>query len=218
MTYKCLSCLIYHKLFSNSNFVTVSGKKLLFPLHFSSYVVISSYIFVVNVLRVIGAQYWFALSFIFSKMFRSGSAFWKEVIFNGNVCNSTSILGFISGVCVFWLLSVVESLWILANLNCTGVSRGCCQTTPGIVEFSFWWSLVCHSQFRCEDGAFLVKRLGCISDTTSYTVLCVPLLKSTLSFRFSLPRKWPVCCFGSNMTSFYGGIRSVAYLTESQSG
>ena len=49
--------------------------------------------------------------------------------------------------------------------------------------------------------AFLVNMLGCGQDTTSYTVLCVLLMLSTLSFRFALPGKWPVCCIGSNITS-----------------
>ena len=47
--------------------------------------------------------------------------------------------------------------------------------------------------------------LGCGQDTTSYTVLCVLLMLSTLSFRFALPGKWPVCCIGSNGS--YGVVR-----------
>ena len=65
----------------------------------------------------------------------------------------------------------------------------------------FWWSPVCHSQFRSEDVAFLAKMLGCGQDTTSYTVLCVLLL------RFALPGKGPVCCIGSNITSLCGVVR-----------
>ena len=49
--------------------------------------------------------------------------------------------------------------------------------------------------------------LGCGQDTTSYTVLCVLLMMSTLSFRFALPGKWPVCCIGSNITSVCGVVR-----------
>ena len=55
--------------------------------------------------------------------------------------------------------------------------------------------------------AFSVKMLGCSQDTTSYTVLCVLLMMSTLSFRFALPGKWPVCCVGSNITSVCGVVR-----------
>ena len=54
--------------------------------------------------------------------------------------------------------------------------------------------------------AFLVRMLGCGQDTTSYTVLCVLLMMSTLSFRFALPGKWPVCCIGSNITSVCGVV------------
>ena len=61
--------------------------------------------------------------------------------------------------------------------------------------------------------AFLVMILGCGRDTTNYTVLCVMLKKSTLSFRFSLPRKWPVCCIGSNITSLCGMVRFATCLT-----
>ena len=71
----------------------------------------------------------------------------------------------------------------------------------GLVDFSSWWPPVCHSHFRSEDVAFLVKMLGCSPDTTSYTVLCVQLL------RFALPEKWPVCCIGSNITSLCGVVR-----------
>ena len=77
----------------------------------------------------------------------------------------------------------------------------------------FWWSPVCHSQFRSEDVAFLVKILGCGPDTTSYTVLCVLLEMSTLFFRFSLSEKWPVCCLGSNITSLCGVVRFARCLT-----
>ena len=55
--------------------------------------------------------------------------------------------------------------------------------------------------------AFLLKMLGCGQDTTSYTVLCVLLMMSTLSFQFALPGKWPVCCIGSNITSVCGVVR-----------
>ena len=32
-------------------------------------------------------------------------------------------------------------------------------------------------------------------------------MMSTLSFRFALPGKWPVCCIGSNITSVCGMVR-----------
>ena len=80
-------------------------------------VLIRSLGFVLKVLAVIEPQYWFATSFIFSELFRSGSGFWSEVSFNDVVCESTSFLCFSWGVCVFSLVSAVESFWILANLN-----------------------------------------------------------------------------------------------------
>ena len=55
--------------------------------------------------------------------------------------------------------------------------------------------------------AFLVKMLGCRPNTTSYTVLCVLLL------RFVLPGKWPVYCIGSNITSLCGVVRFATCLT-----
>ena len=61
--------------------------------------------------------------------------------------------------------------------------------------------------------AFPVKMLGCCQETTSYTVLCVLLMMSFLFFRFALPRKWPVCCIGSNITSLCGVVRFATCLT-----
>ena len=55
--------------------------------------------------------------------------------------------------------------------------------------------------------AFLDKMLGCSRDTTSYTVLCVLLL------RFDPPGKWPVCCIGSNITSLCEVVRFATCLT-----
>ena len=89
----------------------------------------------------------------------------------------------------------------------TNISKGCCQTTHGIVGRFFCWSPVCQSVFRSENVAFLVKILGCSLDTTSYTVVCVLLL------RFVLPGKWPVCCIGSNVTSLCGVVRFATCLT-----
>ena len=68
-------------------------------------------------------------------------------------------------------------------------------------------------QFRIEDEAFLVKILGCGPGTTSYTVLCVLLIISTLFFRFSLPGKWPVFCIGSNITSLCVMVRFATFPT-----
>ena len=61
--------------------------------------------------------------------------------------------------------------------------------------------------------AFLVKILGCGPDTTSYTVLCVLLKISTLSFWFAFPGKWPVCCIGSNITALCGVVHFATCLT-----
>ena len=55
--------------------------------------------------------------------------------------------------------------------------------------------------------AFLVKMLDCGQDTSNYTVLCVLLMMSTLSFPFVHRGKWPVCCIGSNITSVCGVVR-----------
>ena len=55
--------------------------------------------------------------------------------------------------------------------------------------------------------AFLDKMLGCSRDTTSYTVLCVLLL------RFDPPGKWSVCCIGSNVTSLCGAVCFATCLT-----
>ena len=92
----------------------------------------------------------------------------------------------------------MNSSWLELS---TDFSRSCCQATSGIGGFFLWWSPVCHSQSRSKDAAFLVKMLGCSPHTTSYTVLCVQLLK------FALPGKWPVCCIGSNITSLCGVVR-----------
>ena len=61
--------------------------------------------------------------------------------------------------------------------------------------------------------AVLVKMLGCGQDTTFYTVLCVLLMMSTLSFRFALPGKWPFRCIGSNTTSLCRVVRFATCLT-----
>ena len=60
--------------------------------------------------------------------------------------------------------------------------------------------------------AFLVQMLGCSQDTTKYTVLCVLLMMSSLSFRFAIPRRWPVCCIGSNIAPLCGIVRFVTCL------
>ena len=79
------------------------------PLHFSCDAVSRFLGFVLKVLGVIEAQYLFATSLIFSELFRSGSGFGREVSFKDVVCASTSFLCFSWGVCVFSLVSVVES-------------------------------------------------------------------------------------------------------------
>ena len=71
----------------------------------------------------------------------------------------------------------------------------------------FCWSPVCQSLSRSKNVAFLVKMLGCSPNTTSYTVLCVLLL------RFPLPGMWLVYCIGSNITSLCGVVRFTACLT-----
>ena len=98
----------------------------------------SSFLYLVlTVLGVIEAQHLFATSFIFSELFRSGSGFWSEVSFNDVVCESTSFLCFCWGLCVFSLISAVESFWILANLNYPQISpKVAARQHMGLVEYS----------------------------------------------------------------------------------
>ena len=71
----------------------------------------------------------------------------------------------------------------------------------------FCWSPVCQSLLRSENVAFFVKILSCSSDKTSYSVLCVLLLRCVL------PRKWPVYRIGSNITSLCGVVCFATCLT-----
>ena len=106
-------------------------------LHFNCDAVSRFLGFVLTVLGVIEAQYMFATSFIFSELFRSDSGFWSEVSFTDVVCESTSFLCFSWGVCVFSLISAVESFWILANLNYAQISPGvAARQHMGLVEYS----------------------------------------------------------------------------------
>ena len=108
------------------------------PSHFSCDAVSRFLGFVLKVLGVIEAQYLFATSIIFSELFRRGSGFWSEVSFNDVVCESTSFLCFSWGVCVFSLISAVESFWILANLNYRQISpEVAARQHMGLVEYSF---------------------------------------------------------------------------------
>ena len=76
LAYRAHSCLISHKRFPNSVEVGfVRGEKLSSPSHFSCDAVSRFLGFVLKVLGVIEAQYWFATSFIFSELFRSSSGF-----------------------------------------------------------------------------------------------------------------------------------------------
>ena len=107
------------------------------PLHFSCDAVNHFLGFVWKVLGVIEAQYLFATSFIFSELFRSGSGFWSEISFNDVVCESTSFLCFTWGVCVFSLVSALQSFWILANLNYPQISpEVAARQHKGLAEYS----------------------------------------------------------------------------------
>ena len=111
---------------------------LLSPLHFSCDAVSRFLDFLLTVFGVIVAQHLFATSFIFSELFRSGSRFWNEASFNDVVCESTSFLCFSWGVCVFSLISAVESFWILTNLNYPQISpKVGARQHMGLVEYSF---------------------------------------------------------------------------------
>ena len=105
---------------------------------------------------------------------------------------------------------VMNICWIELS---TDIFRSCCHAKLGIVGMFFWWSPVSHLQIRGEHVAFLVRKVGCVPETTSYTVRCVLLLLSTLSFRFALPRNWPVCCIGPYLTLFWGLVHFATCLT-----
>ena len=79
------------------------------PLHFSCDAFNRFLGFVLEVLGVIEPQYLFATGLIFSEQFRSGSGFCSEVSFIDDVCESTPFLCFSWGICVFSLVSAVES-------------------------------------------------------------------------------------------------------------
>ena len=116
---------------------SVRREILLSPLHFSCDAVSRFLDFVLTVLGVIEAEHLFATSFIFSELFRSGSGFWSEVSFNDIVCESTSFLCFSWGVCVFSLISAVESFWILTKLNYPQISpKVAARQHMGLVEYS----------------------------------------------------------------------------------
>ena len=123
LIYTALPCLTSHKRFPNSGEVVFVSREILSsPLHFNCDAVSRFLVFVLKVLGVIEAQYLFATSLIFLEMFRSCSGFWSEVSFNDVDCEYTSFLCFIWGLCLFSLVSAVESFWILANLNYPQIS------------------------------------------------------------------------------------------------
>ena len=130
--------LISHKRFPNSGEIMIVSRQILSsPLLFSSDIVDRFLDFVLTVLGVAEEQYWFASSFIFSELFRSGSGFWSEVSFNGDVSDSTSFLCFSWGVCVFSLVSAVEAIWVLANMNSPQMSpEVAARQHMGLVEYS----------------------------------------------------------------------------------
>ena len=138
LAYRAHSCLISHKRFPNSVEVVFVRREILSPpSHFCCDAVNCFLGFVLKVLGVIEAQYLFATSLIFSEIFRSDSGFWIEVYFIDVVCDSTSFLCFSWGVCVFSLVSAVESFWILANLNYPQISPGvAARKQMGLVEYS----------------------------------------------------------------------------------
>ena len=138
LIYTALACLISHNRFPNSGEVVFVRTEILSsPLHFSCDALSCFLGFVLKVLVDIQAQYLFATSFIFSELLRSGSGFWSEVSFNDIVCESTSILCFSWGVCVFSLVLAVESFWKLANLNYLQISpEVAARQHMGLVECS----------------------------------------------------------------------------------
>ena len=138
LIYTAGSCLISHRRFPNSGEVVfVRRKNWSPPLHLSCDAVSRFLGFVLTVLGVIEAQYLFATSFNFSELFRSGSGFWSEVSSKNVVCDCTTFLCFGWGVCVFSLVSAVESFRKLANLNYPQISpEVAARQHMGLVEFS----------------------------------------------------------------------------------
>ena len=138
LIYTARPCFITHKRFANSGEVIFVRREILSsPLHFSCDAVSRFLGFVFTVLGVIEAQHLFATSFISSDLFCRGSGFWSEVSFIDDVCDSTSFLYFSWGVCVFSLVSAVESIRILANLNYPQISpKVSARQYMGLVEYS----------------------------------------------------------------------------------
>ena len=59
-------------------------------------------------------------------------------------------------------------------------------------------------QFRSEDMADSLQKLGRSLHILDYIVLFVLCLRLVLSCRFALPGKWPFCCTGSRVTVLCG--------------
>ena len=84
------------------------------------------------------ARYWFTPRVVFSDGFHIGPFSWREVTFNFDVCDCTSVLWSESGVWVIRVVSKVRLSSILPSLDVsTDVSGSCCQRTSGI-----GWSIV----------------------------------------------------------------------------
>ena len=151
---------------------------------------------------------WFAPCFIFSELIRSGSGFWSDFSFNGDVFNFTSVLRFSSGLYVFSLVSAVELFWMLPNFNFQRMSPNvAARQHLRLLDVLLWWFPVCHSHSRRDDLSFVVWGLGCNLGTVSCHVLCVLFSRSNLSSWLHLPGKWTVCCIGSDTTSLCGVLR-----------
>ena len=160
MTYPARPCFISQQRSPNSVEVAFVRKEILSsPLQFSCDAVSRFLGFVLTVLRVIEVQYWFASSFIFSELFYSGSRFWSEVSFIEDVCDITSFLCFIWGVCVFSLLWAVESFWTSANLNFPQMSlEVAARQYMGLVEHS---SAGLRSDSHCSEVRMWLFWLRC---------------------------------------------------------
>ena len=86
-----------------------------------------------NVLAGDEARYWFTRGVDFSQGFPIDPDFWREFTFNVEICDSTSVPCFDSGVWVFRVVSKVGLLSILSSWGfSTYVSGTCCQRTSGI--------------------------------------------------------------------------------------
>ena len=147
-------------------------------------------------------------SLILVSFSRSGSwsdpDFYGEFPFGGDVCNLTSCLLLFSGELVFRIVSILEYLLKLPIWDVsTDASKVAARRPLEVVgEFLLRWSPVFQLQFRNEDMAFSVHRLGRNLDARSCIIQCVLLLLNlVLSCRFLNFGRRYVCGSGSKIAT-----------------